>query len=639
MSVQTLKRTSAFAGLLLFAASSLLAGGPSARTGARSVFLEDSSTILMFGGVASPDIATGRSYELDETWQWDGTRWIRRYPAHSPSARFSYMFTYDSEREQAVLFGGRNNTTELTDTWLFKNGDWTEAHPATSPSKRTLAGFAYDRTRGVTVMYGGQVVSDDGKAINSLYDMWEFDGANWTKVLDKGPEINKPVLVFDEARNQLLMLAVNAESKTLMYGYDVAARTWNEIKPEKLPTCVNEAAAVFVNATQQIFVVGGACPIEGVTATEEAYTWDGTNWTVVTTETLISRSVNRAVAYDAARDVLVMFGGTLAFTTIPLSTTNAFSGGNWSFPEDVSSPGARSLFGMSSDPATGVIYMLGGISDQDFFADFWKFENGLWNPLTVEGTPGCASPLTAFDTNRSRLVAICTDSTTFEFDGTAWTALKDLKTVPNARKFASMVYDETLKKTVLYGGYDEFNGNYVGRTWTWDGTTWVEQAKKNRPYLRALTSMWYDPVTKKTLLYGGVGRKNSDGRLERFNDMWSFDGTKWTQLKPSAVPPIRYGAQLAVNPTTNRTILFGGLRLETDDKGLQKQVYANDTWEWDGTTWRQLSTDGTPTPRENGAMAWDYAANRMILFGGWSGFYNADTWELIGSKSWRVFAE
>ena len=175
--------------------------------------------------------------------------------------------------------------------------------------------------------------------------------------------------------------------------------------------------------------------------------------------------------------------------------------------------------------------------------------------------------------------------------------------------------------------------------WTWDGTTWAEVAKSKRPNLRALASMWYDPITKRTLLYGGIGRKGTDSRLERFADMWSFDVKDWTQMKPAATPGTRYGAQLAVNPLTNRAVLFGGLRLETDDKGLQKQVYAGDTWEWDGTTWRQLQTAGAPSPRENSGMAWDYQGNRMILFGGWSGFYNSDTWELRDGNVWRVFAE
>ena len=116
--------------------------------------------------------------------------------------------------------------------------------------------------------------------------------------------------------------------------------------------------------------------------------------------------------------------------------------------------------------------------------------------------------------------------------------------------------------------------------------------------------MWYDPILKKTVLYGGLGRLTSDARLTRFNDMWSFDGAGWTLLKPSTTPGMRYGAEIAIDPKTGHAILFGGIRVDTDANN-QAQVYANDMWDWDGTTWTKITSTLTPPARENAGFALD----------------------------------
>jgi hypothetical protein len=184
---------------------------------------------------------------------------------------------------------------------------------------------------------------------------------------------------------------------------------------------------------------------------------------------------------------------------------------------------------------------------------------------------------------------------------------------------------------VLFGGYDT---NYLDQTWTWDGTVWA-RVKKNPPRSRALASMWYDPTLKKTVLYGGIGRLTSTDRLTRFADMWTFDGTGWTELKPSGgTPGARYGAEVTVDPRTNRAVLFGGLRVDTDSAGLQTQVYADDTWEWDGAVWKKLAPDVVPPARENAGLTFDPLRNELVMFSGFSGVYHTDTWGYTNG-AWR----
>jgi N-acetylneuraminic acid mutarotase len=133
---------------------------------------------------------------------------------------------------------------------------------------------------------------------------------------------------------------------------------------------------------------------------------------------------------------------------------------------------------------------------------------------------------------------------------------------------------------------------------------------------------------KKTLIYGGIGQRSTNDRIERFSDMWSFDGNGWTEMKSiTTTPGQRYGAQVAVDPQSNTVWLFGGLLLVID--GLkQSQVYSNDLWQWDGTKWTQVDAGTAPPQRENGGLAFDPISNQFVLFGGYAGYYRSDVWGL-----------
>lgn len=641
MSVQALKRIAFLAVAALFAATpTLLAGFPAARTGPRMVFDDSTKTIVLFGGLTINDLGTARSYELDETWIWNGERWIQQYPAHVPPGRDSHVMVYDSSRHRAVMFGGRGAAGELTDTWIYENGDWSELATPNAPPKRILAGAAFDAIRDRVVLFGGTTLVTTGKtgSFTPLYDTWEFDGTTWTRTIESGPQVQKPNLVFDESRNQLLLIGINEKFETQMYAYDGAARVWNKLTPETLPPCVNEAAATYNRNEQKIFLLGGVCSVEGnrSPSTEEVYMWDGTTWTKTDTKTQLFRVSNPGIAFDAERNAVVVFGGTTAFS-VPRHDTYRFAEGDWVTLTDTVAPGPRSLFGMDSDPANKTLYLVGGLTDLDYFSDFWKYHDGAWEKIAAEKGPQCLSPLAAFDTDRSKLVVVCPDSSIFEFDGTAWTAVSDPKKKPPARRFSNLVYDRNAKKTILFGGFDD-QGEYTSRTWSWDGSAWTE-LKKRRPHARSLASMWYDPILKKTVVFGGLGRRDTNTKIERYEDMWAFDGSGWSEIKPSAFPATRYGAQAGVDPRTGHTFLFGGIRTETDQKGLKKQVYADDTWEWDGSTWRLVPTAANAPARENGALIFNPSTERMELFFGWSGFYRSDVWALTQPKTWVPVAQ
>jgi hypothetical protein len=628
MSVLTRTRFVILTLALTLSVQTIHAAPPSARSAARMAYEPATKTMVMFGGQTALDKGTGRTFNLGETWIWTGLRWVQRYPAVAPVARYAHNMVTDTIHQRIVLFGGRGDDGDLNDTWFYRDATWTQVNTPNAPSKRSFAGAAYDSRRDRVVLVGGIESTTTSTAV---YDTWEFDGTTWVRRNATGPQINKPILSYDESRGEMIMLGELTDETVKMYRYDAAAGTWNELTPTTKPPCSNESMLTFRPTDNATLLTGGICSTSGLT--DEVWSWNGTDWAKVTTLLATERVYSAAQAFDVYRSQLVRYGGTAAFDA-PRPNTFIFTG-EWSQMVDVSAPGARSLYALTADPVNKTIWMYGGINEGSSYFDFWQYRNGQWTFVNVEGTPeSCSSPNSVFDTDRKKMVMVCQDTSVYEWDGAAWKKFTDLKTHPKVRRFSSMVYDQTMKKTVLFGGFDETN--YLAETWLWDGAAWTE-IKNKRPPARTLTAMWFDPVQKKTMIYGGVGRPTPDDGIERYSDMWSLDSTGWTKMTPATTPGTRYGAQVTVDPNKPRVLLFGGLLYEaTPGEAItRKQTFQNDLWEWDGTTWKKLTTVGAPPARQNGAMVFDATRNEMVLFAGYGGSFFSDTW-LLNNLTWSV---
>jgi hypothetical protein len=639
MIAHSLKRQVLLTILAASAATAAFATNPSSRYETRMVWDAQSMHMILFGGVTATDSGTRKVYRLGDTWEFTGSHWIQRFPAHSPDARGAHAMVYDTNRSRIVLFGGRSDTADLGDTWIYQNNDWTELDTPTAPPPRQLAGAAYDPMRDRIVMFGGTQTSADLKTLTPIHDTWEFDGTTWKQIGGEGPTIAKPLIAYDEARNQIIMLGLDNNAATKMYAYDSGAGTWNPLTPSTLPPCVNEGGLAYQAANQTLVYTGGVC--NNAVGVDETYEWDGTNWNKITLILADTRVFGAAFAYDPDRQVTTLFGGS-PVVGLPVSDTWVYASGAWLTVNDFSRPGPRSLFTFTTDPVNQTIWMYGGTDDFTTFSDFWRYDSGAWTEVVAEGTPiGCLTPTAAFDTDRSKLVVVCADaSTTYEWDGTAWKSFTPpTKSLPPFHRFASMVYDQTLKKTVLFGGYD--GTKYLDQTWLWDGAAWT-QVKKNPPTARTNTSMWYDPTIKKTVIYGGVGRLTTTDRITYYSDMWTFDGNGWTQLNPpGGTPGMRYGAQTTIDPRSNHVLIFGGLRIDTTPPIPPSttpnlvQVYADDQWEWNGSAWTQIHPENVPPARENGRIAFDPTRNEMVMFAGYAGHFLSDLWSYNPTK-WQV---
>jgi len=296
-----------------------------------------------------------------------------------------------------------------------------------------------------------------------------------------------------------------------------------------------------------------------------------------------------------------------------LGTVPANESATWTrFDPRPGSPDPRYLQAAAFDETRKVLVMFGGIAGPDptgrftMSGDLWE-----WDPATDK-----------------------------------WTNRTPTGAKPSARAGASMVYDATRRKFVIFGGHDA-DANTLQDTWEWDASTGGFTARTQSeplPDARSEHSMVFEKSTGKVLLFGGGnnpanladydgtandGSYPGAGVQPAYSDTWEWDPATgaWGKLAPSTGPSDRCASAMVWDSSRNRAVLFGGLRGSPDSNPQQ------DTWEWDPAkkTWTDRTVPGNkPSPRYGHAMAYDSGRGAVVLAGGFdigTGDGLADLWD------------
>jgi hypothetical protein len=147
--------------------------------------------------------------------------------------------------------------------------------------------------------------------------------------------------------------------------------------------------------------------------------------------------------------------------------------------------------------------------------------------------------------------------------------------------------------------------------------TWNQLAPTRAVPSRVAAASAYDPVSGLIILFGGVSG-NFPFAVEH-DDTWTFDGSTWRKLSPRTSPSKRSGSMLVFDEPSQKLVLFGGFDGTT-------VTYFNDTWIFDGAslTWRQTYVPNPPHVRSAMSAFRDPSTGRVAFFGGTdgTGFFN-----------------
>lgn len=189
---------------------------------------------------------------------------------------------------------------------------------------------------------------------------------------------------------------------------------------------------------------------------------------------------------------------------------------------------------------------------------------------------------------------------------------------PPSQRGTSLAFDKKRGQSVLVA---------AGETWLWNGASWSQAQSQAAPPARSTTHLVYDGINECVLLYGGVG---IDGTP--LNDVWLWDGQVWTEQHPRAYPTPVGGAALACDLKNRQAVLFGGIMGFDGASGSNRVgTFSNETWVWNGTTWREQPASGGPSARVGGQLVYDEVRQHLLLFGGHNatGYLN-DMWRWNG---------
>lgn len=291
-------------------------------------------------------------------------------------------------------------------------------------------------------------------------------------------------------------------------------------------------------------------------------------------------------------------------------------------------PTVRSYHGLTFDAARGTSILYGGANGNTLRQDLWEWNGVAWSQLAATNAPGTRRGMgMTFDVGRGRVVVFGGVTTggmngeTWEWDGSAWSQHAIGEPAPSPRGFLPLVFDSARQESVLVGGWGS-GLVYFNETWVWDGAAWTQRAPANSPSARAFHAAAYDAARDRIVLFGGLFNTASSSTY--YNDTWEWDGTDWHDVTPLTSPEPRAYHALAYDPDRQRVVLFGGF--EIGHGGFA------DTWEWDGAAWFQRAPASAPTLRWNHAMTFDGVRRETVLFGGQlNSSTRNDTWLYRGA--------
>jgi N-acetylneuraminic acid mutarotase len=498
---------------------------------------------------------------------------------------------------------GGNKLTEQSGKYGTKG----VASPNNYPGSRS-GSISFSDKNGNFWLFGGTGIDANGNS-GLLNDLWKWDGTSWTWVTgnntinQNGTHITRGT---PDPRNvpgsrQLGAGGVDKNGNVWIFGGEGLFDT----------TQVN----VFSNPAMNL---------------NDLWKWDGTNWTWL-------KGGNNGYSDKEP-------GGSFYYYGIY---------GTQGVPTATNYPGVRKNC-VSWTDTNGNLWLYGGDGSADSayyptgssgaLADLWKWDGTYWTWI-----------------NGSRRANV---SAFYGIKGTG-SAFNS----PGGRREGSTGWTDANGNFWLFGGYTYNQASpfkMINDLWKWDGITWTWVSGSDTasqpgnygtkgvsstatvPGARSFGNGWADNAGNFWIFGGICAYPNIYGTL---NDLWKFDGTRWTWMKgsDSVYQPANFGTKgitsanntpgsrwKAMNYTdkNGKLLLFGGSG-PYNTSFYSQFNNLNDLWIWDGNNWTWLNgTDSTginevpvygtrgvaaasnrPGARAN-SVCWTDSKGNFWLFGG-----------------------
>lgn len=304
----------------------------------------------------------------------------------------------------------------------------------------------------------------------------------------------------------------------------------------------------------------------------DLWKFDGTNWTWVSGGNTVNqggvygkKSIadasnvpggrTHAVGWIDSNNNLWLFGGEGYASGPQTGTLNdlwKFDGKNWTWVSGSNTVHASSVYGIKGVSAPGNVpgARSGAVSWIDSHNNLWLFGGSSPDPSSMEDNLEVSGDLWKFDGTNWTWVS---GSRTVRSEGVYGTKGKAASSnVPGGRRYA-VGWIDSKDNLWLFGGHGKASPTHLGNLndlWKFDGTNWTwmsgsfEDAAAvygtkgiatsiNVPGGRHGAVGWVDG-NNNLWLFGGYGGNSMSQEGEgRLNDLWKFDGSRWTWVSGS----------------------------------------------------------------------------------------------------------
>ena len=211
--------------------------GKLARNEKAMVWDSQHNQVIMHSGLIwSGHGVTG--YITGDTWTYDPDAnsgqgiWTKVYD-NGPMI-YHHAMTWDKQNNQAILFGGGYGLYDRSnDTWVYNptTNSWTKKNPTTKPSGRRHMALEWDSQNNQAIMFGGTTQGNwntDETALNATYftETWVYDPDNTSE----GQWIKKNPVHFPPGRAEHDMAWMTNKNEIILFAgreyIDPFADTW-----------------------------------------------------------------------------------------------------------------------------------------------------------------------------------------------------------------------------------------------------------------------------------------------------------------------------------------------------------------------------------------------------------------------------
>ncbi len=494
--------------------------------------------MLVFGGVG------GRFDLFDDLWSYDprANAWTEmQMDEPRPTARFYQSAAWDPVDERLLVFGGFDIATGLLeDFWSYSPAEqsWTQLFPSDRwPPSRLSASMTWDSARQQLLLYGG--------GCGGCYrdDLWIYQPATDTWQLQPMPQ-GRPRArggqgaVWDEDGQRMLVFA-GGESLNDLWSYRPENNSWTRLTPTvaMLPALGGAQSVWDARHGQMVIFAGDPGTADpGPPDVVRGYRPASNGWDEVTTSGGPRLRTGHTVVWDDELEQALVYGGRRDDGTVSDELWSYQPAGNrWTRLADGSSgPPARAFHSAAWDPRARQLWIFGGLGTSGAaLDDLWSYRlaSGTWERVSAAPGPKARARHTAvWDTVAGEMLVYggyrdqegyTSEVWSYRPEDGRWTLREPNGPAPVGRSRHAAAWDAANRRMLIFGGF--VGGvDYLGDLWAYEPArnAWTQLMGSEAPAARGDAMAVWDPATQEFLLYGG-------GAGDPTNELWSYRPSAW----------------------------------------------------------------------------------------------------------------